>query len=498
MDDGDVGNAELHGESARGFEILVLVIAEHGGHGNVRQPPHGFQKVAARSRGNVEEPHRPPGGMGFFDRRLQQPFEMQLALADAAPADAVEIGAIDQPPQRRNALRTVFVNVVEGLAGIEAASPTQGDAAAQPANRLQHAALEGERKTAGLTQAVVFLFGVTGCIGVEEREALRGLLEALQNERAHAGHNLVAVRLVKDGVVEAGKDLHLLDGRREPVEELPLRGHAHDPVGAGCEQQRGHRDGAGVGQQTRRRVVQIEQDVDRYLPEDELVGLVALGLLGVVGEHARLDVALDVSGAENLLPQTQRGNGQGHIELHAKGRRGQDQGADGRRVIVHPGGRNHGADAMGQDNHVFRSDPVLGGDMAHEGVHVLDDAGEIGRGAALAGRAAVTALVPGEDRHVVQRQGLDSVLPAPRMLVATMKEKEGLVRRPLGNPGAVEELATIGQPHRLLRRHEARRDRDGSAVYLRHEATSCLSAEPTDGRAPGARACTASCSSWQI
>ena len=59
----------------------------------------------------------------------------------------------------------------------------------------------------------------------------------------------VAIALVKDGVVEARVDVHLLDGRRQAVEEAPLRGELDHPVRAGAEHERWRVDGAGIEQQ---------------------------------------------------------------------------------------------------------------------------------------------------------------------------------------------------------------------------------------------------------
>ena len=95
--------------------------------------------------------------------------------------------------------------------------------------------------------------------------------------------------------------------------------------------------------------------------------------------------------------------------------------------------------------------------------------GEVRRRAALARRAAVAALVPGEDGDVVQAQRLDRLLPAARMFVAAVEQEQRLVRRDRGQPGAVEQLGAV--------RHRGH-------VFRRCDCLSCHSSFPPVGVPP--------------
>ena len=94
---------------------------------------------------------------------------------------------------------------------------------------------------------------------------------------------------------EPGQHLEPLDWGGNALDELPLGRRLHHPVRAGGKHEQRHRDGAGVVQQPRRGIVQVEQHVDGDLPEDERVGVVACGFHRVVGDiyHCRLQLPLE-------------------------------------------------------------------------------------------------------------------------------------------------------------------------------------------------------------
>jgi hypothetical protein len=48
--------------------------------------------------GDVEDAARAPGGLQAGQGQAQEFLEVQLALADAAPADGVEVVPVDGPP----------------------------------------------------------------------------------------------------------------------------------------------------------------------------------------------------------------------------------------------------------------------------------------------------------------------------------------------------------------------------------------------------------------
>src|SRR3990172_12755759 len=71
----------------------------------------------------------------------------------------------------------------------------------------------------------------------------------------------------------------------------------------------------------------------------------------------------------------------------------------------------------------------------------------------------MTASVPAEDRYVIERQRPDHFLPASRVLVSSVKEEQGFVRRRRGQPSAVGERDAVPRGHRALggfQRHATR------------------------------------------
>src|SRR5688572_7182832 len=123
-----------------------------------------LEQVPSRAGGDIEDAHRLPSGVRFFDDRLQQPFKVLATLTNAAPADAVEITPIEKPAQRRHALSLVGVDVVEHDAGVEAVLPARADAAADATDSFHRCLHDGEMPAARPRQAVVFLFGVTATV----------------------------------------------------------------------------------------------------------------------------------------------------------------------------------------------------------------------------------------------------------------------------------------------------------------------------------------------
>ena len=56
-------------------------------------------------------------------------FQIGFALANAAPANAVQIRLVDETTKRPRAARFVFVNIIERKAGIETIPPADLDTA---------------------------------------------------------------------------------------------------------------------------------------------------------------------------------------------------------------------------------------------------------------------------------------------------------------------------------------------------------------------------------
>ena len=172
--------------------------------------------------------------------------------------------------------------------------------------------------------------------------------------------------------------------------------------------------------------MEVEEHVDGDLAEDVFVAPVAFGLGPVVRQEPRLHVAPHEAGAEDGLSEPQERHREGHVELHPEGGGREDEATNGRRVVVDPCGDDDSAQAVGHDHHVFAPDPVLGGDMGNEGVDVLHQGAQAFCPAPHTRGAAVAPSIPGEDRHVVQRDRVDDPLPSSRVFVAAMEEEQRL------------------------------------------------------------------------
>src|SRR5262249_51073894 len=145
-----------------------------------------------------------PGYVCLLDGSLQGSFEVHPPDANAAPAHAIEIEAIDESAQRRDSLRPVFIDVVERRARIEAALPAEGDAVAKPAAGLHHrfgeSGTQTEQQTGRRAKALVLGPGEAGLVRIHERRRRRRPIEALADELAYLGDDDLAVLLVEEGV----------------------------------------------------------------------------------------------------------------------------------------------------------------------------------------------------------------------------------------------------------------------------------------------------------
>src|SRR5437879_8747714 len=95
-------------------------------------------------------------------------------------------------------------------------------------------------------------------------------LEALLAKLPNPVNYSRAVPLVKNRVGKSGQDLHLFDCRTKRLEEFLLGRKFHNPIRFRRENKRRHTDCPGISQETAGGVLQIEQNIDRYLTEDEL------------------------------------------------------------------------------------------------------------------------------------------------------------------------------------------------------------------------------------
>ena len=170
---------ELAGKRRRGRRGSPLVVAQDRRDRDGTQAVHRLQHIAPGARRDVEQPHRPCPRRGFARSLAQQSFEMHAALPDAAPADAVEIVAVDQPAQRRHAPRPVLVDVIERDAGIEAGFASR-DECPRSAGRALHrrSDVSAVQRAARPRKSVVLGFRVAPLVGIQQATALPAAGEA--------------------------------------------------------------------------------------------------------------------------------------------------------------------------------------------------------------------------------------------------------------------------------------------------------------------------------
>ncbi len=338
---------------------------------------------------------------------------MLLAPADAAPADRIEVSAVDRPTEDAAALRHIVVDVVQHAAGIETRLLTQGDTAGEPAGdgeaRPPQRPDEAARRESGqwLGQRIGLVLAESRAIGVEQVGKLRRPAKPAQQEFAHEIDGLGAIAFAQGVVEEAVEDVALFHRGAEPVEEVMLRPLMHDMVGAGDQELSRHRDGLGVGHDAFGGLVEAEQHIDGDRPCDQRIRFEAGDPLPVVGEEAALHIGIDEEVAAQPAHEGEALPGEGNVKLHLEGRRCQDQRADRRRIVMNPGGGEHGPDALRHDGNLVDGDLVFAADMVDEALNVAHRMGDAGTVAACARRAAVAPRVEGEEGETGQRQLAD-------------------------------------------------------------------------------------------
>src|SRR6476646_4047573 len=132
------------GQSAHRIDIFLLIIAKHGANRNLWHIADRFDYVAAGACGNIENSHRAILAMHFQNQIAQSSIQIRFALANAAPADAVQVRFVDKPTKRARAVRFVLVDVIERKTGIETTTPTDLDAITQSTGKFQSSASDCE------------------------------------------------------------------------------------------------------------------------------------------------------------------------------------------------------------------------------------------------------------------------------------------------------------------------------------------------------------------
>ncbi|MNY06400.1 hypothetical protein D3C86_1391550 [compost metagenome] len=99
--------------------IDVAVVAQQNRLGQRADTLQGFENVAPVSGGDVDDAHLASPVAQLLHGQAQQLFDMQLALANAAPADGVQVIAVDHAAETGCTGGRVAVDVVQGAAGVE-------------------------------------------------------------------------------------------------------------------------------------------------------------------------------------------------------------------------------------------------------------------------------------------------------------------------------------------------------------------------------------------
>ena len=244
-------------------------------------------------------------------------------------------------------------------------------------------------------------------------------------------------------MIEALQQMLLLHRRAQAIVEIVLWLMLHHPVGAGDQYLGRHGNGSRIGHHPFGRLVEAQQNVHRDGPGDQWV-VVETGLpFRIVGEELRLHIAVDEKVASQLVQQLEARSGKGHIEFHLEGRRGQHQGPDLRRVVMHPGRGDHRTHALSQHGDLLLRDGVGLLDMIDETLHIPHRGAEAGRVAPLARRATVAAGIPGKDVEVRQAELVRQMRHAPGVLVTPMEHHHRTTPLTRGGPMTVEEFHAI-------------------------------------------------------
>ncbi|MCY1439711.1 hypothetical protein D9M71_559570 [compost metagenome] len=129
---GDVGQAFFGDQRAALLHVQLAVVAQQDRVRQLLECLQGLKDVAAMAGGDIDNVHRPLLFAQTDDGQAQQFLYVQLALANAAPADGVEVVLVDQAAQLAFAGRLVAVHVVECAARIKAGVEAQLHALGQP------------------------------------------------------------------------------------------------------------------------------------------------------------------------------------------------------------------------------------------------------------------------------------------------------------------------------------------------------------------------------
>ncbi len=125
-------------------------------------------------------------------------------------------------------------------------------------------------------------------------------------------------------------------------------------------------------------VVQAEQHAHGDRARDQRIAVVARHAHGIARQELRLHVARDEEIAAQLVHEREPVPRERHVQLDLERGRGEHHAADARRVVVHPRGGEHGADALRDDGEILHREAVRVADVIGEGLQVADQRGTPG------------------------------------------------------------------------------------------------------------------------
>ena len=421
---------------------------------------------------DVEHMHLPPFGAQLFAGSLNGMGDVDFALADATPADGIQILAVGPAAEGVAALRLVAVNIIERAAGIEAGFLPEFQPRAPAGAEFEQGAVAAPKQAARAEyrqrrcQLVGFAAALAVQVGIQQIGALGRGGETLADKAAHFGKHAFAEGVV----IKTGQHMALFDAAAQPVVKRVLRRVVHHPVAAGYEQLHRRANCLRVGHHALGGIVQTEQNAHGNGAGNQRVAVVTLLALAVVTQIVRFDVAVDEKIAAPFVQQAQAAAGKGHVEFDFERGRREHGAADIRRVIVQPGRHQHRAHALGDNTNVLRRDAVGAADVADKGIDVGHRCADARAVAARARTHAVAACVPSEAGKIVQAQLVGHKHHAAGMLVAAVKQNQRFAAAAVGSGAvAVKQFgAVVGAEGFLLLLHGE------SFVLVRTVFSGCL------------------------
>ena len=427
VESGDFAKTALGDQAAAGGDVERAVVAQAHGIGSV-DTGKGIKHIAAVAGSDVEHMHRPPFGAQLFAGSLNGMGDVDFALADAAPADGIQILAVGPAAEGVAALRLVAVNIIERAAGIKTGFLPEFQPRAPAGAEFEQGAVAAPKQAPRAEcrqrrcQLVGFAAALAVQMGIQQLRSLGRGGETLADKAAHLIKHGFAAAFAEGVVIKTGQHMALFDAAAQPVVKRVLRRVVHHPVAAGYEQLHRRANCLRVGHHALGGIVQTEQNAHGNGAGNQRVAVVALLALAVVAQIVRFDIAVDEKIAAPFVEQAQAAAGKGNVEFDFESGRREHGAADIRCVVVQPGRHQHRAHALGDNTNVLRRNAVGAADVADKGIDVGHRCADARAVAARARTHAVAACVPSEAGKIVQAQLVGHKHHAAGMLVAAVKQ----------------------------------------------------------------------------